>query len=75
VAQKLEGILLNGNEDLPLSLFKNFGLPSLRLLQMIEMMPKFVKVLSNLGIVELALMLQHLMTMFKLQVWDCSSFC
>jgi hypothetical protein len=28
-----------------------------------------------LGIVELALMLQHLMTMFKLQVWDCSSFC
>jgi Leucine-rich repeat (LRR) protein len=44
VAQKLEGILLNGNEDLPLSLFKNLELPSLRLLQMIEMMPKFVEV-------------------------------
>jgi hypothetical protein len=45
VAQKLEGILLNGNEDLPLSLFKNLELPSLRLLQMIEMRPKFVEVL------------------------------
>ncbi len=44
MAQKLEGILLNGNEDLPLSLFKNLELPSLRLLQMIEMMTKFVKV-------------------------------
>ncbi|KAH8973931.1 hypothetical protein BDL97_01G074300 [Sphagnum fallax] len=44
VAQKLEGILLHGNEDLPLSLFKNLELPSLRLLQMIEMMPKLVKV-------------------------------
>jgi Leucine-rich repeat (LRR) protein len=44
VAQKLEGILLNGNEDLPLSLFKNLELPSLRLLQMIEMRPKFVEV-------------------------------
>jgi hypothetical protein len=44
VAQKLEGILLNGNEDLPLSLFQNLELPSLRLLQMIEMRPKFVEV-------------------------------
>jgi hypothetical protein len=32
------------NEDLPLSLFKNLEFPSLRLLKMIEMMPKFVKV-------------------------------
>jgi Leucine-rich repeat (LRR) protein len=44
VAQKLEGILLNGNEDLPLSLFKNLELPSLRLLQLIEIGPQFVKV-------------------------------
>ncbi len=43
MAQKLEGILLNGNEDLPLSLFKNLELPSFRLLQMIEMRPKFVE--------------------------------
>jgi len=49
VAQKLEGILLNGNEDLPLSLFKNLELPSLKLLQMIEMMPKFVKVFIEFG--------------------------
>jgi len=47
VAQKLEGILLNGHEDLPLSLFENLEFPSLRLLQMIETKPKFVKVLSN----------------------------
>jgi Leucine-rich repeat (LRR) protein len=44
VAQKLEGIFLNGKEDLPLSLFKNLELPSLRLLKMIEMMPEFVEV-------------------------------
>ncbi len=44
MAQKLEGISLNGNEDLLLSLFQNLELPSLRLLQMIEMRPKFVEV-------------------------------
>jgi len=44
VAQKLEGILLNGNEDLPLSLFKSLELPSLRLLQMIETRPEILKV-------------------------------
>jgi hypothetical protein len=49
VAQKLEGILLNGNEYLLLSLFKNLELPSLRLLQMIEMMPTFVKVFIHFG--------------------------
>ncbi len=43
MAQKLEGISLNGNQDLPLSLFKNLELPSLRLLKMIEMTPKFVE--------------------------------
>ncbi|CAK9278148.1 unnamed protein product [Sphagnum jensenii] len=44
VAQKMEGIFLNGNENLPLSLFKNLEFPSLRLLHMIEMKPKFVEV-------------------------------
>jgi hypothetical protein len=44
VAQKLEGISLNGNEDLHLSLLKNLELPSLRLLKMIEMRQKFVEV-------------------------------
>jgi hypothetical protein len=63
VAQKLERILLNGNEDLSLSLFKSLEIPSLGLLQIIEMMPKFV---TNLGIAELAFMLQHVMTMFEL---------
>ncbi len=48
VAQKLEGILLNGNEDLLLPLFKNLELPSLKLLQMIEMGPKFIEIFIQL---------------------------
>jgi hypothetical protein len=44
VAQRLEGILLNGNKDLPLLLFKILELSSLQLLKMIEITPKIVEV-------------------------------